>query len=601
MHLSYSVSSYKGKSYKSYAIAESYRDGNTVRKRILWKIGKLSDEQARKIRLICQAAQDEEQLFTHLDHIVVKETRSYLDIAVVNELWKRLQLDDAFTREVTLSALPTQTVARILTINRCLDPRSHYSIPQWAKAHALKEVLDLDLSGLNDDKLYYELDKIFVNQTAIEDHIFKLTYHQAPESYRFVDYDLTTSYFVGHRCELSAFGKGKIECHGRRQVLLGVLINQQGYPFKWDVFPGNTAEVKTLKQNIDACKQRFQLNDQNVTLVFDRGIISAENAEEVESAGLKYISALDNNQIPAGGVDLKPFAGLPADIDTDDATDVSVPVPKGFKPYDDTLYYRDGSVIGSKRHIVGFNPGLFKDERRLRQLKLKLFAEFLAAENQKLKTAQKSRKSSATRGRIIDELNRLKIRKYFHEPVLHDIILEKKLKDGTSRSITSFQVEIEQKSDVIATEKLTDGVCVFITNHVERKGRGFRTPARTIIKAYRDKTKVEDVFKNVKSFLKLRPFFVNTTMHVKAVYTVCILAYFINRYLANLRKELGEKDFLNSRELYAPFRHIDIALLEDSRNQQTTVKAVQLPEETSNLIERLQMGHILWQNRKTAV
>jgi hypothetical protein len=109
------------------------------------------------------------------------------------------------------------------------------------------------------------------------------------------------------------------------------------------------------------------------------------------------------------------------------------------------------------------------------------------------------------------------------------------------------------------------------------------------------------VFKNVKSFLKLRPFFVNTTMHVKAVYTVCILAYFINRYLANLRKELGEKDFLNSRELYAPFRHIDIALLEDSRNQQTTVKAVQLPEETSNLIERLQMGHILWQNRKTDV
>jgi len=600
MHLSYSVSNYKGKSYKSYAIAESYRDGNTVRKRILWKIGKLSDEQARKIRLICQAAQDQEQLFTQLDHVVVKETRSYLDIAVVNELWKRLQLDDAFTREITLSTLPTQTVARILTINRCLDPRSHYSIPQWVKTNTLTEVLNLDLSGLNDDKLYYELDKIFVNQPSIEDHIFKLTYQQSPDSYRFVDYDLTTSYFVGHRCELSAFGKGKIECHGRRQVLLGVLINQQGYPFKWDVFPGNTAEVKTLKQNIDACKQRFQLNDQNVTLVFDRGIISAENAEEVETAGLKYISALDNNQIPACGVDLKPFAGLPADIDPDD-TDISVQVPKGFKPYDDTLYYRDGSVIASKRHIVGFNPELFKDERALRHLKLSLFDEFLATENQNLRDAQKSRKPSATRGRIINELNRLKIRKYFHEPVLHDIILEKKLKDGTSRSITSFQVEIERKNDVIATEKLTDGVCVFITNHIERKGRGFKTPAQTIIKAYRDKTKIEDVFKNVKSFLKLRPFFVNTTMHVKAVYTICILAYFINRYMANLRKELGEKDFLNSRELYAPFRDIDIALLEDSRSKQSAFKAVQLPEKTSNLIERLQMGHILWQNRQTDV
>ena len=57
-----------------------------------------------------------------------------------------------------------------------------------------------------------------------------------------------------------------------------MLINDEGYPFKWDVFPGNTAEVKTLKQNINACKTRFGLNNKNVTLVFDRGIISDENA-----------------------------------------------------------------------------------------------------------------------------------------------------------------------------------------------------------------------------------------------------------------------------------------------------------------------------------
>ena len=106
-------------------------------------------------------------------------------------------------------------------------------------------------------KLYYELDKINLNKMSIENHLFNLTYKKAPESYGFINYDLTTSYFVGYKCNLSAFGKGKIECHGRRQVLLGVLINDQGYPFKWDVFPGNTAEVKTLKRNINACKNRF--------------------------------------------------------------------------------------------------------------------------------------------------------------------------------------------------------------------------------------------------------------------------------------------------------------------------------------------------------
>jgi len=109
---------------------------------------------------------------------------------------------------------------------------------------------------------------------------------------------------------------------------------------------------------------------------------------------------------------------------------------------------------------------------------------------------------------------------------------------------------------------------------------------QTIIKAYRDKTKIEDVFKNVKSFLKIRPLFVNTEAHVKAVYTICILSYFINRYLANKRKEIGDRDFLNSKELYAPFRDIDIATLTDHRTGRTIKKAVKLPPETKNLLEK---------------
>jgi len=142
----------------------------------------------------------------------------------------------------------------------------------------------MDLSGLNDDKIYYELDKIDANRTSIENYLFEQTYKKRPESYGFVNYDLTTSYFVGYKCNLSAFGKGKKECHGRRQVLLGVLINDQGYPFKWDVFPGNTAEVKTLKHNINACKTRFKLSNRDVTLVFDRGIISDDNADLIGDA-----------------------------------------------------------------------------------------------------------------------------------------------------------------------------------------------------------------------------------------------------------------------------------------------------------------------------
>ena len=587
MHLSYSTSKYKERVYKSYSIAESYRDGKTPRKRTIWPIGKLTDRQADQIRLILGVLHSEDEVVTRLKDIVVKDTKAYLDIALVNDLWDHWQLDQAFDSEVTKSALPTHTVARILTINRCTDPCSHYSVPMWAKKTGLRDVIKVDLSGLNDDKIYYELDKIHLNKTSIENHLFNVTYREKPESYGFVNYDLTTSYFVGYKCKLSAFGKGKAECHGRRQVLLGVLINAQGYPFKWDVFPGNTAEVKTLKRNIQACKSRFKLSGKKVTVVFDRGIISDDNADLVEDAKMKYISALDRNQIPASGIDLDPFKGLSIDEVSED-----VAAPTGFKKYDDELYFQDRGVIGDKRFVVGFNPTLFKEDRNNRDEKIDVFKAYLRKENKDLSNARRDRQLDATKGRVTNELNRLKIRKYYETPVLTPITIERTLKDDTVKQIHSFKVEVKMKDDAIKSDKLLDGVCVFITNHTEKHGHGHKVRPQAIIKAYRDKTKIEDVFKNVKSFLKLRPFFVNTVAHVEAVYTICILGYFINKYLANRRKAVGEKDYLNSKELYAPFKDIDIVTLEDSNTGQTIRKAAMLPEDTKKLLERIEMAHV---------
>ena len=587
MHLSYSTSRYKDRVYKSYSIAESFRDEKTSRKRTLWAIGKLTDHQADQIKLILKVVQNEDEVVTRLKDIVVQDTKAYLDIAVVNDLWDQWEIDQAFDYAVTDSPLPTQTVARILTINRCTDPCSHYSVPMWAKKTALEDVLRIDLSGLNDDKLYYELDKINLNKMSIENHLFNLTYKKAPESYGFINYDLTTSYFVGYKCNLSAFGKGKKECHGRRQVLLGVLINDQGYSFKWDVFPGNTAEVKTLKRNINACKSRFKLGDKNVTIVFDRGIISDDNAELIEDAKMKYISALDRNQIPSSGINLEPFKGLSTDKITKD-----VSIPPGFKKYDDELYFHDSGVIANKRFVVGFNPTLFKEDRSNRDEKIDVFKAYLKKENKDLKNAQRDRQFDATKNRIVNELRRLKLRKYYEAPVLQSITVQGKLKNGTNKHIQSFKVKIVMKSDVIKAEKLLDGVCVFVTNHTEKQGRGFRVRPQTIINAYRDKTKIEDVFKNVKSFLKLRPFFVNTDAHVEAVYTICILAYFINKYLSNQRKAIGEKEYLNSKELYAPFKDIDIATLEDRNTGHAIKTAVELPPDTKSLLERIGMSHV---------
>ena len=72
MHLSYSTSKHKDREYKSYSIAESYRDGKTSRKRTIWSIGKLNDQQADQIKLILKVVQNEDEVVTRLKDIVEK-------------------------------------------------------------------------------------------------------------------------------------------------------------------------------------------------------------------------------------------------------------------------------------------------------------------------------------------------------------------------------------------------------------------------------------------------------------------------------------------------------------------------------------------------
>jgi transposase len=94
---------------------------------------------------------------------------------------------------------------------------------------------------------------------------------------------------------LSQFGKSKDDKPHHKQVILGILVNDKGYPFKWDVYPGNMSEVNTLLNNVDACTQRFKLK--HITMVFDRGIVSDDNLTYIDDKNLKYISALDKDQI----------------------------------------------------------------------------------------------------------------------------------------------------------------------------------------------------------------------------------------------------------------------------------------------------------------
>lgn len=578
MHLDYQTSKYKGRVYKFYHVAQSYREGGKVKKNRLFPLGKLSDQQAQKIRLILRVVSDPAQQVTTLSDIVAQECVNYLDVAVVNQLWEAWQLSDAFTFDITRGDLSTDLVAKVLTINRCLDPCSHYSVPQWIRSTALPDILGEHILNLNDDKIYYELSKIQKNKPAIEYFLFKKTYEQDPKSYDYVNYDLSSSYFVGFKCTLSAFGRSKDGKGNCKQVILALMINSRGYPFKWDVFPGNMAEIETMHRIIRSCAHRFKL--QNISMVFDRGLVSEENLDLVEEHNLKYITALDRDQIPnVPNIDL----GIFKDLDSDTALEL-VPKLPGFTRFDSSLFYRDLGVEDKRRYVVGINPERFIQDRKTRQQKMDCFRRFLVQVNRSLKKAKRDRQANPTRNKISNELKRLKIKKYYEDPQLKETYVNVQLKDGSRKQVRSFQVTVKENKQKIAKEKLTDGLCVFVTNHTEIEQGQYLLSAKRTIEAYREKTRVEDAFKNIKSFVKIRPFFVNTNEHVKAVYTICVLSYFINRYLSEKRKESEGKDYLNSRQLYAPFKSCKLVTLFEALSNITKKDIVPLSEEQKAIL-----------------
>lgn len=363
-------------------------------------------------------------------------------------------------------------------------------------------------------------------------------------------------------------------------MLLGLLVNAQGYPFKWDVFPGNQAEVHTLEDKINACRKLGL----PVTMVFDRGLVSKKNLNVLlADPNLKFISALDKPQIPkVPGIDLQPFASL-----AEKAVEQQIKSWPGFKRFDDKVFYRDLGINDGIRYILSINTKLMQEEQKLRCQKFHRFTQFLKELNAELKTAQRDRNLEATRNKVQTELKKLKLKRFFYEPVLKPITVRHRTAKGRYRTVSSFQVEINRDVAALIDAKRLDGLCVFISNHVEKRGSDYAMDARAILQAYRDKTEIEDAFKNMKSFVKLRPFFVNTEQHVRAVFTICVLAYHLNKTLARMRKEMEGYDYLNSKELYDPFRASRLVTIKDPATGLMLKKVIPPSPETKSLLKKL--------------
>jgi transposase len=103
-----------------------------------------------------------------------------------------------------------------------------------------------------------------------------------------VFFDTTSIYFEGEGGEaLGQYGNSKDHRPDRKQLVIGVILDDSGHPLCCEIWPGNTSDVKTLVPIVKRLKKRFRIGQ--VCIVSDRGMISDEVIKWLESKSWPYI------------------------------------------------------------------------------------------------------------------------------------------------------------------------------------------------------------------------------------------------------------------------------------------------------------------------
>jgi hypothetical protein len=100
--------------------------------------------------------------------------------------------------------------------------------------------------------------------------------------------DTTSLSFEGQGgAELGRCGHSKDHRPDLHQMIVGLVMDQDGRPLCCELWPGNTADVTTLLPVVDRLRARFAVG--RICIVADRGMISAATIAALEQRQLEYV------------------------------------------------------------------------------------------------------------------------------------------------------------------------------------------------------------------------------------------------------------------------------------------------------------------------
>jgi len=237
-----------------------------------------------------QAAWHADLVAVHTDQVTTEAPREAGPVHVGHQLWQQLGLD-AVLAEVGLSAR-TRVLTEIMTLNRLVCPLSEHAMPDWVRRTALPDLLGEGFDTLVDESLYQNLNRLHPQRVAIERELAEHERTLFNLDARLFLYDLTSTYFEGQalqnpQAQRGYSRDGRPDC---KQVVMGLVLDRDGFPKAHEVFEGNRPDRTTVADMLDALEHRVG-RTRGATVVVDRGMAFADNLHQITDRGYHYLVA----------------------------------------------------------------------------------------------------------------------------------------------------------------------------------------------------------------------------------------------------------------------------------------------------------------------
>ena len=219
----------------------------------------------------------------YLEHSQSEHVRELGPEYVANAFWRELAFDRSL-KQLGFSEKQCR-LAEVQVVGRLVAPRSELATASWYGRTALNELMANNLAAVSEDQLYRVSDKLYRRREQIQSQLAQREREIFSLDETIVLYDLSSTYFEGVAAgnQKARYGYSRDHRSDQKQVVVGLVLDGEGFPKAHEVFSGNTTDRHTLGQMLDVLAQR--VGAKAGTVVVDRGLSDEDNLTLIRERG----------------------------------------------------------------------------------------------------------------------------------------------------------------------------------------------------------------------------------------------------------------------------------------------------------------------------